>query len=417
MDLKPWQASGARFLAGRRHAILADEMRVGKTLTAIAAAQLVGARRILVACPAVARFNWASNFLEHLDVSSTLVLRKKDKPVQGTGVCITSYDLASADDFPGRWDVLICDEAHYLRNATAGRAQQLLGRDGLVHRAGFTWLLSGTPAVNHYGELWTALHVFGVYPKSYESFIREFCITQHTPYGPRVVGSTNHERLREFMGSVWLRRKLADVAPDMPRIVFETYVIEAPRGWAADFPPEVAAALESGDPVTALECLSEHTATVRRLVGTAKVPGAAELAAQDLDGNTDKLVLFTYHRAVAEALAKLLAEYEPALIYGGQTETYRAQEIARFQTAPECRIAIAQILAAGTAIDLSVADHAIFVEYDWVPGNNAQAAMRLQNFNKRRPVTARFLALRGSIDGRIAAVFRRKTAELTALFG
>jgi SNF2 family DNA or RNA helicase len=325
--------------------------------------------------------------------------------------------LASADHFPGRWDVLICDESHYLRNATASRAQQILGRDGLVHRAGFTWLLSGTPAVNNYGELWTALHVFGVYLKSYESFVAEFCITKQTPYGLRVVGSTNHEKLRALMAPIWLRRKLAAVAPDMPPIVLEDYVIEAPRGYADCFPPEVAAALESGDPVTALECLSEHTATVRRLVGVAKVPGAAELAAQDLDGNADKLVLFTYHRQVAEGLAKLLAEYQPALIYGGQTEMYRAREIARFQTDPTCRVAIAQILAAGTAIDLSVASHALFVEYDWVPGNNAQAAMRLQNFNKKHPVTARFLALRGSIDGRIAAVFRRKTTELTKLFG
>lgn len=417
MDLKPWQSYGAHWLSSRRHALLADEMRVGKTLQAIEACRLAGARRILVACPAVARFNWARNFKEHLDLDATMVLRKTDRPVVDPGVCITSYDLASADGFPGKWDVLIGDESHYLRNATAARSQQLLGGDGLVHRAERTWLLSGTPAVNHYGELWILAHVFGLYPKGYEAFVAEFCVVRHTPYGEKIVGSKNHEKLREMLAPIWLRRKLSDVAPELDPIEFEDYTIEAPRHFNDCFPPELVAALESDDPVTSIECLSEHTATVRRYVGMAKIPGAEELVRQDMDGNSDKFVLFCYHREVIHTLEAALREFDPAVVLGGQPEAQRNRQIERFQTDPKCRIALAQILAAGTAIDLSAANDAIFVEYDWVPGNNAQAAMRLQNFNKKQPVTARFLGLRCSLDTRISAVYRRKTAELAKLFG
>jgi hypothetical protein len=53
--LLPHQEIGAAWLAERRQAFLADSMRVGKTPTSIRACDLVGAERILILCPAVAR--------------------------------------------------------------------------------------------------------------------------------------------------------------------------------------------------------------------------------------------------------------------------------------------------------------------------------------------------------------------------
>ena len=54
LTLRPYQEVGRDFLAARRHALLADEMRVGKTPQAILAAEKVGAQRTLVVCPAIA---------------------------------------------------------------------------------------------------------------------------------------------------------------------------------------------------------------------------------------------------------------------------------------------------------------------------------------------------------------------------
>ena len=111
-----------------------------------------------------------------------------------------------------------------------------------------------------------------------------------------------------------------------------------------------------------------------------------------------------------------LSEYQPASLSGDTAARRRDAQIARFQTDPACRVFIGQIVAAGTNIDLSVADEALFVEASWVPGENAQAAARLQNVNKNRPITATFVALADSIDERIQTTLRRKTKDLTALF-
>lgn len=57
--LHAYQKEGARFCAARgMRALIGDEMGVGKTVQAIAAAEAVNAPRILVICPANARYVW-----------------------------------------------------------------------------------------------------------------------------------------------------------------------------------------------------------------------------------------------------------------------------------------------------------------------------------------------------------------------
>lgn len=416
--LKPWQITGAAWLATKRHALLADEMRVGKTLAALEAARLADAIDILVVCPAVARFNWARNIKQHLGTDAQVVLRRSDAP---TGqVCVTSYDLVGrcAEDM---WDVVILDESHYLRRCEAGRTKIILGKGGLIHRANCTWFLSGTPAVNHYGELWQMLYVCGIYAGDYEEFLHEFCIVSYGPYGIQIRGSKNHEKLKELMAGFMLRRKFAEIAPQLPPIELSDYTIEMPRG--VHHPdntldsPALRAALESEHPMAALEALAPAVATLRRYIGLAKVQQVAELVRSELEGNTDKIVLFTYHREVLEGLRCQLLEFNPVSLAGGYTPDRRETAVRVFKNDPRCRVFIGQIIAAGTAIDLSVASNALFVESSWVPGENAQAVMRLQNMNQDRKVTARFIGMAGSLDEQIQRVVRRKTRDLSNLFG
>lgn len=57
--MHPYQKEGARFCASRgMRALIGDEMGVGKTAQAIAAAEGTNAQRILVICPANARYVW-----------------------------------------------------------------------------------------------------------------------------------------------------------------------------------------------------------------------------------------------------------------------------------------------------------------------------------------------------------------------
>src|SRR5687767_14781861 len=57
-ELFPYQRDGVDFLASRRVGLLFDGMGLGKSAQAIRAADQIGARQLLIVCPAIARTNW-----------------------------------------------------------------------------------------------------------------------------------------------------------------------------------------------------------------------------------------------------------------------------------------------------------------------------------------------------------------------
>jgi SWI/SNF-related matrix-associated actin-dependent regulator of chromatin subfamily A-like protein 1 len=418
--LKPHQITGAHWLASKRHALLADEMRVGKTLTALHAAHLIGAQRILIVCPAVARRVWAVGVSEALGRIATIVTTGGEllgaKKKSGAAVVVTSYGLMP-DSEAAPWDLVIFDECHFLKSAGAGRAQRALGKTGLAHRAANVWLLSGTPAPSNAGEMWTMLHTFGIYAGTYEEFTREFCTGYVGAYGYVVTGSKNQDKLRALMKDFMLRRTLAEVAPDLAPIEFSDYPLD---GVQVTLPPRevslVGHALANQGAAGALETVEPTVATLRRLTGLAKIPAAAELLRGELEADTHKLVIFAVHREVVFRLREHLYDFGAVEIAGDTPAQLRNTHLLRFQTDPKCRVFIGNIQAAGTAIDLSVASECVFVESSWVPGDNTQAAMRLQNMNRTGTVTARFLSAGGTIDERIQRVLARKVSELAEIF-
>ena len=76
----------------------------------------------------------------------------------------------------------------------------------------------------------------------------------------------------------------------------------------------------------------------------------------------------------------------------------------------------ANILTAGTAIDLSAASHGYFLELDWVPGNNTQAANRLVSMGKDEPVTFDVVTWPGSVDDAVQRILLTRTRQLSKLY-
>ena len=64
---------------------------------------------------------------------------------------------------------------------------------------------------------------------------------------------------------------------------------------------------------------------------------------------------------------------------------------------------VGQIQAAGTAITLTAANRAVFVEQAWTPALNYQAVKRHHRIGQGRPVLAEVLAVDGSIDHAVQA--------------
>ena len=446
--LFPYQEIGAKWLASRPHALLADEMGLGKSAQAITACDLVGAKRILVLCPAIGRLNWIEEFQtfsgsENLQ-SIAAVFTKNERPFIKRGL-VCSYNLMTDKKLltwilSKNWDVLILDEVHYLKNRKAGRTKAVYGE--LSSLAKFVWALSGTPAPNHGGELYTLLRNFKRYNGDYWTFIKRFCTFFETKLGTTITGTKRIKELRSILEPILLRRRKKDVMKELPPIIYKDYAVEAgPVDMNRWYPQlerkmmtpeglekkicEQQAAIDavfnitgiSDDGIAALGGLQAGCFDARKYTGLQKVGSVAEIISEELkSGAYERKVIFCIHQAVVEDLWERLREFNPVIIYGGTPAKKRDKRIREFHKDPKCRILIGNIQAAGIVINLTVAHHVDIIEASWVPSDNAQAIMRLHRIGQEQPVNVRFFYLPKSSDQRVQRAYMRKAQDLTQIF-
>ena len=441
-----YQLTGAEFLKIHLQALLADAPGVGKTGTAIRAADLVGAANILVVCPASTRVQWGREFERFSPMDRPLQICMPGDTPSTSGVVILFYDQAikCLDLLMSvQWDVLILDEAHYLKERykvgkkTSGyRTKAIYGFGrrfpGLITKAKRCWRLTGTPAPNNASELWTHLKSAGLTDQPYWDHTFHFCNGFDSEHGFRFTSHKNVPELQKLLAPFMLRRTKAEVQPDLHEPMFETITVA--RSDAA-LPPELQALIpqlyqadtqlqealssgSSGDQLSTLESMASSLATLRRYTAMAKLPALAEQIEEDLTTNQiPKLVVFAIHKICIRWLAEKLAKFHPLTISGDTPAEKRQPNIDRFQSDPSVRLIIGNIAAMGTGVDglQNVCDEAIFVEQDWVPSSNAQAIMRLCRIGQKNPVRARIFSLYGSVDERVQDVLADKMRELARI--
>lgn len=183
VDLNPHQVDAALFAFTSPFstgALLADEVGLGKTIEAgLVLSQKWAERkcRILVVTPSNLRKQWHQELTEKFFLPCRLLESKsynaavkegKFRPFEGEEIVICSYQFAKnkADDVQAvRWDLVVIDEAHRLRNVykpsnviARTLKKALAGKDKL--------LLTATPLQNSLLELYGLVsfideHIFG----------------------------------------------------------------------------------------------------------------------------------------------------------------------------------------------------------------------------------------------------------------
>lgn len=436
MKLFPYQEYGASWLASKRFALLADEMRVGKSPQSITAADICNAKSILVLGPASSRINWLREFDKWsiFGLTKRAIFTQTDKPLK-SGINVVSYDLAIQPTVLRELctlspDVLILDESHYLKEPTSQRTHASFGLHGLARRAKKVWCLTGTPMPNGLpSELWVMLHSFGVYRGKFASFQNRFCTGYHDGYQFRPTGGKNLDALKKLMEPIMLRRTMEEVRPEVPSMIYTDVVVEGDNS-AIKVEDRMTLVAQNAHIISILrnmpsvqakaaslkELDNDHVATLRRYTGLAKVRSFAELIKDEINNGTTKLVIFAIHREVIQGLNDALSEFNPIMLWGGVPAAQRQKKIDKFTDDADTQIFIGQIQATKENIDLSVSSDIFFCESSWTPGDNDQASKRCGNVNKMDPVTVRFVSLAGSHDEVVQRVQVRKMETISELF-
>jgi len=418
--LRPYQEVGRDWLLSRLRAGLADEAGIGKTVQACAALERT-AKTAVVVCPASVVPVWESHLREWAPSVRTKVM---------------SYDRARRRALTETVDVLILDEAHYLKNPASRRTRAIYGPGcsgaGMMRRAERVWLLTATPAPNHPGEYWphfrALLPPYSV-PTKYHDFLTRYCHVRSTPYGLAPVGirAQHAQELMRLINSLFLRRRLEDVALDLPNWSWEPLRLAIPdvgdlrklaaeNGRAAEL-LRVLESVESVDDVLpALEQAAPALSTLRRMTGVLKAPAVVEWAHNYLLTGR-KLVVYAVHHDVLNTLHSQLAAYSPVQVIGSSSAAQRRAAVDAFQTDPNCRVFLGQVQAAGTGITLTAASTVLFAELPWTPGDVWQAAKRVHRIGQQHPVQVVLASVADSIDDAVARVLLRKERMMEALQG
>lgn len=444
--LKPFQVTGSKYLASRPVALLGDDMGLGKTIQTIDALRELKAEKVFIVCSAAARGVWEREILKFAPEREPVVLTKIKGNVSLSKMktIIVSYDLARKLQpflLGLQFDAVVLDEAHYLKNPKSKRTISIFGEKGIrLYKPKNVWALSGTPMPNHPGELWTLCNAFGATRLTYNQFTEYFCATRpcsFSPQGFRVVGARKERipELRSLLATFMLRRSKEEVLSELPAITHQMVPVDADDSIFEDKnmlrgefeklrieEDEAKTIIQAakGDPTIAAKLLESHAlsmTTLRRYTGMRKALSSASLIKEELkDGAYEKIIVFAWHKKVIELLAQELKEFNPVVMMGGAGHEARANAEKRFQHDPECRVFLGNIMAAGTAITLTAASQVFFVEMDFVPANNAQAADRAHRIGQTKGVLARYAYLAGSIDEQISEILVRKQTDLTLVF-
>ena len=169
-ELWPFQKADLEYALAREHCLIGDEPGLGKTPTAICYCNERAAKRVLVLCPANIRLQWQKRIYEWSTMQwgyHVHVILDSRHGVHPTAEwTVVSYDLARTPLIGAQlaqldYDVLILDEAHYLKTIDSKRTRSVFGGgenrkfEPLMHKAKHVLALTGTPLPNRPREAYT----------------------------------------------------------------------------------------------------------------------------------------------------------------------------------------------------------------------------------------------------------------------
>lgn len=453
-DLLPFQRAGVNTMLRHHNVLLADDMGLGKTVQAIAVMHAdPSVRHVLIVCPASLKDMWrdmlhqwgARPVIVSLGYSRTPGKTYRTQRA-GNGpslhAVILNYDIIAAWRTTldrHRWDMIVCDEAHYLKGETSKRTVAVCGNrkhPGIIARRKL--LMTGTPVLNKPIELWPLLHYLDPHewPRHWD-FAQRYCGAYQDHFGWHFDGATHLDELnKRLRANVMIRRTKDEVLRDLPPkvrqiipihpgkdaelVASETAMFDQHAAKLAQLQASKDAARASADEIAYKDAVKalrngwrvamEQMSGVRHDIALRKVPHVIEHVKLLLDSGAAKVILWSHHHDVTDALHDALTQYGVVMFDGRTPANARQRAVAYFQNDPNCRVFLGGITAAGVGLTLTAASVVVFAEMDWVPANLTQAEDRCHRIGQRDTVLVHHVVYDGSLDARMAKKVLEKQA-------
>ena len=395
--LRNVQHAGIDFISQRRGTLLGDDMRIGKTLTAIMSHDPADGPFVVI-CPAMPRPVWISWLKRVFPDEPIGVLRGRtfDPKVVQHRLVVGHYEILPWWQSSAPIGTLVFDEAHNLTNRNAARSKAAVY---LAMRAKRVICATGTPIWNMPTDLWNVVGLvapgaFG----GYHEFAARYGLPELTAHGTKYTGISNEQELNARLSEIMIRRRWVDVATDLPAITRNVSLVELNDEQKLQL-NIFAAELGVLNKATTVGVLSRY----REKLSTIKLPSVLAEATKVLDRN-EPVVIWTWHVSLAKKIAAKLGD-RAFLLTGEVTNVKRDEAMAAWKAHPAaalvCTMSVAQV-----GLDFSHAHLAIFAEIDWTPAIIAQAEMR--TYDPTRAMNITYVVADHFIEQRITMALIRK---------
>jgi len=431
--LRAYQVDGAGWLLAlaekRAGGLLADEMGLGKTVQALAMVESRPGPHLVV-CPSSLVWNWCREAAEFVPSLKVLAIEGAGREellakVPGSNLVITSYALLRRDieRYSGfHFSTAILDEAQHIKNPDSQNAKA-----ACALRADARFILTGTPLENSLRDLWS---LFDFLLPGYLGARKDFQERYEKPLlegGSAPLWERLNRRVRPWM----LRRKKADLLPDLPDKIEQIVEVELTPAQKAVYTQlqiaaraEVDALKESGGAarmrvLTALLRLRQACCDLRLLGrdaqgSSAKLDALLELVGEAVDGG-HRVLVFSQFTAMLDLIAPALdAAGFPWCRLDGSTKD-RASVVDKFQSDPSIPVFLISLKAGGTGLNLTAADTVIHFDPWWNPAVEAQATDRAHRIGQRNVVTSIKLIARDTVEHRVISMQEKKRALISGL--
>ncbi|KAL3317508.1 Chromodomain-helicase-DNA-binding protein 1-like [Cichlidogyrus casuarinus] len=450
ITLKDYQLEGVNFFVNctinDHGGILADEMGLGKTCQSIAfvshALEQLGFKHILICAPLSVLPNWQSEFTRFAPLIKIQVYygSKEERSemrlkhdFSKTQVILTTYEVVLKDELffaNFDWNCIIIDEGHRLKN------DQSLFFDVISRlKKKYCFLLTGTPIQNDLAELFSMLQIIS--PETFKAKLKEDFISFMS------ASDRSLEDISTILDPYLIRRTKELVLGDLPvrldvvffhsltslqKNLYKTLLTKSPELFDL-----IDKKFTENMALSKVNRLQNLIMQLRKCVnhpyiftgiepqpftlGEHLVTSSGKLMLLDrllsfLHSKNHRVLIFSQMTHMLDIVQDYLTlrDWQYERLDGSIRGQDRAEAVDRFITAEsKAFVFLLTTKSGGVGLNLVAADTIIFLDFDFNPQNDIQAAARVHRIGQLKPVRIIRLVCRDSID---EVILRRAQAKM-----
>jgi SWI/SNF-related matrix-associated actin-dependent regulator 1 of chromatin subfamily A len=419
------QKEAIQKLVENKKFILADDMGLGKTTSTIIAALESNSKKVLIICPATLKINWKRE-IENYSDKSIYIAESKNFSTEADFVII-NYDIIKNFHDPKKknesqvlasnFDLVIIDEAHYIKNGTAQRTKLI---NDIVKNTERLWLLTGTPMTSRPIDYFNLLSIIdSPVAKNWMAYAIRYCSGYQFNVGGRkiwnVTGASNLEELRDRTLGLTLRRLKENVLDLPDKIITPVYLrlksklYENVMGEYYDWYDK------NPDESKSLTVQFSKLTKIRQIIADEKIEQTIELAENILEQDKKVIIFCNF----TDSLNKIAEHFGKAAVKldGSMSKPNRQNSVDQFQDNPKIKVFVGNIKAAGVGITLTAAEAVIMNDLSFLPSDHAQAEDRAYRYGQKNNVLVYYPIFENTIEGIIYDILNNKKQVIATVMG